>query len=146
MREYGRGVGTLGGLVEVEALSDDLLGVGPSGGRPPRTLCDRCRAGVGARLGCFLNGDSGLGRDGRFDLNIGLVGRAPGPTDCENLCDRAGVGGVRVSLVVRVPLSVLCDGVEGVAGYEPTDADGERRFSARMMGKNMPAPRIVVLK
>ena len=146
MREYGRGVGTLGGLVEVDALSEDLLGVGPNGGRPPRTLCERCRAGVGAKVGCFLNGDSGRGKEGRFDLNIGLVGRAPGPTDCENLCASAGVGGVRVSLPVRVPLIVLYDGVLGVAGYEPKDADGEERFSARMMGKNMPAPRMAVLK
>jgi hypothetical protein len=95
------------GRVEVDVLSEDLLGVGPKGGRPPRTLCERWRAGVGASTGCFLSGDSGLGSEGRFDLNIGLVGRAPGPTDWENLCERAGVGGVRVSLDVRVPFKVL---------------------------------------
>ena len=31
---------------------------------------------MGARFGCLLSGDSGLGRDGRFGLNIGLAGLA----------------------------------------------------------------------
>jgi len=96
--------------VDVDAFRDCLLGVVPSGGRPPLTLCDKFLApGVGARVGCFLSGDSGLGRDGRLALNIGLVGRAfggraPGPIDCENLFGNAGVGGVCVSLVRIEPL------------------------------------------
>ena len=69
-------------------MVDDLkLGVvvGARTGLPPRTLCESALAGVGAKLGgCFLNGDSGLAIDGRLGLNFGLLGRAPGPTDCEN--------------------------------------------------------------
>lgn len=132
--------------MDVEAFNDCLLGVVPSGGRPPLTLCDRFLApDVGARVGCFLNGDSGLGSDGRLALNIGLVGRAlvglaPGPTDCENLLGNAGVGGVCVSLVRVEPLYVLYDGVCGVGGYESTDRAGELFFSARWIGRNMPAP------
>lgn len=81
----------------VDALRLVRLGVvvGARAGRPPRTLCESVRAGVGARLGgCFLNGDSGLGSEGRLALNCGLIGLAPGPTVCENLEGRAGVGGV----------------------------------------------------
>ena len=68
-------------------------------------------------MGCLLSGDSGLGRDGRLGLNMlwGLAGLAPGPTDCENLAGRAGVGGVNPFLVL-LPFIVLCDGVEGVPG------------------------------
>jgi hypothetical protein len=44
-----------------------------------------CLPGGGARVGLFLNGDSGRGKDGLFALCAGLGARAPGPTDCENL-------------------------------------------------------------
>lgn len=37
--------------------------------------------------GCFLNGDSGRGKDGLLGLKDGLVGRTPGPTVFEN-CER----------------------------------------------------------
>jgi len=90
--------------VVVDALKLGLLGVVVDprpGGLPPLVLCESCLAGVGARLGgCFLNGLSGLGSEGRLGLNCGLVGLAtPGPTDCENLEGEslevtAGVGGV----------------------------------------------------
>lgn len=100
--------------------------------------------GVGARFGCLLSGDSGLGREGRFGLNNGLGGLAPGPMDCENLAGRAGVGGVKAFLVL-LPLSVLCDGVCGVPGKESVPAEGER-LAARWTGKKMPAPGIVVVK
>jgi hypothetical protein len=47
---------------------------------------DGPRPGVGASTGPFRKGDSGLGSDCLpFGLNWGLCGRAPGPTDCENL-------------------------------------------------------------
>ncbi len=95
----------------MDAFKDCLLGVVPSGGRPPLTLCESpFAAGVGARFGCLLSGDSGLGREGRFGFNEGLDGLAPGPTDCENLAGKAGVGGV-YPLFVLLPLNVLCDGV-----------------------------------
>lgn len=89
----------------VEARKLFLLGVVADdrpGGLPPRTLCDRFLAGVGARLGAFLSGDSGLGNEGRLGLKLGLGGRAPGPTVWENLCGRAGVGGVCAGLPLRV--------------------------------------------
>jgi len=112
VREYGRGVCEGCGRVVVDALRLFLFGVVVElrpGGLPPRVLCDSVRPGVGARLGgCFLNGDSGLAMDGRLGLNIGLMGRAPGPTDCENLSVTAGVGGVRALLpFVLWPFSVL---------------------------------------
>lgn len=99
---------------------------------------------VGARFGCLLSGDSGLGREGRFGLNNGLGGLAPGPIDCENLAGRAGVGGVKAFLVL-LPLSVLCEGVCGVPGNESVPAEGER-LAARWTGKKMPDPGTVVLK
>lgn len=145
VREYGL-EGTPGvARPEVDALNDGLFGVTPTGGRPPRTLWDRFfELDPGARLDCFLSGDSGLGRDGRLGLNIGLAGLAPGPTDCENLAGKAGVGGVNPFLVL-LPFIVLCDGVEGVPGYESVAAEGER-LSARWTGKKIPAPGTMVLK
>jgi len=72
-----------------------LLGVTP--GRMPLVLCDSCLAGVGARLGgCFLNGDSGRGREGLLGLKLGLVGLTPGPTvleNCERVVDGVSAGG-----------------------------------------------------
>jgi hypothetical protein len=122
-----------------------LFGVTPTGGRPPLTLWERpFEFDDGARLDCFLSGDSGLGSDGLLGLNIGLAGLAPGPTDCENLAGRAGVGGVNPFLVL-LPFIVLYDGVEGVPGYESVAPEGER-LSARWTGKKMPAPAMVVLK
>jgi hypothetical protein len=103
---------------EVEALNDGLFGVVPSGCVAPLTLWEKpFWPELGGRLGCLLSGDSGLGRDGRLGLNMpwGLAGLAPGPTDCENLAGKAGVGGVNPFLVL-LPFSVLCDGVEGVPG------------------------------
>ena len=82
-----------------------LLGVTPMPGRAPRVLCDSALAGVGAREGgCFLNGLSGRGSEGRLGLKEGLGGRAPGPTVWANLCGRAGVGGVAFA---ACPLTVL---------------------------------------
>ena len=132
----------------MEALKDGLFGVVPTGGRPPLTLCENpgLGFGVGAKFGCLLSGDSGLGRDGRFGLNIGLAGLAPGPTDWENFAGRAGVGGVYPFLVVvLLPLKVLCEGVDGVPGYESKLSSGERR-SARWTGRKMPAPGTSVWK
>lgn len=90
---------------------------------------ENCRPGVGCRFGCFLNGDSGLGRDGLdLGLNCGLGGLAPGPMDCENL-GIAGVGGVRPeTLGAR---SVPYEGVVGVPGNESRLIAGDERFSAR---------------
>lgn len=121
MREYGLGTDPDGGaLPEVDALNDGFWGVLPTVGRAPLTLCEKpLDPGVGTRFDCFLSGDSGLGRDGRFGLNIGLEGLAsglaPGPTDCENLAGIAGVGGVKAFLVL-LPFIVLCEGVVGVPG------------------------------
>ena len=145
------------GRVDVEARRFGFPGVPEVEdvrvGRPPRTLCESGLtplAGVGARFGGgFLNGDSGLGpSEGRLALNCGLVGRtAPWPSICENFEGRAGVGGVRAAdAIVRWPFSVLCEGVFGVFGNESRDAAGEVRFSARWMGKKIPAPGIVVAK
>jgi hypothetical protein len=95
VREYGLEATPGVARPEVDALNDGLFGVTPRGGPPPLTLCERpFELELGARLDCFLSGDSGLGRDGRLGLNIGLAGLAPGPTDCENLAGKAGVGGV----------------------------------------------------
>ncbi len=102
---YGRGVCDAVGRVVVEERKLFLLGVVAverPGGLPPRTLCDKFLAGVGARLGGFRRGDSGLGSEGRFGLRLGLGGRAPGPIVCENLCGSAGVGGVYALLLLRV--------------------------------------------
>lgn len=85
---------------DVEALRLFLLGVlaelKPARG-VPRVLADRALAGVGAKLGgCFLNGDSGRGKEGRFGLKVGLDGLAvPGPTVCENF--RADLCGANAS-------------------------------------------------
>lgn len=122
-----------------------MLGVVPSGGRPPLTLCDMLfDADVGGRLGCLLRGDSGLGREGRFGLNIGLVGLAPGPTDLENFAGTAGVGGV-YAFCVRLPLNVLWEGVVGVPGYESVAPEGDR-LSARWIGRKIPEPGMDVSK
>ena len=70
MREYGRGVMPGVARPEVDALKDGLFGVAPTGG-PPLTLWEKpFWLEDGARVGCFLSGDSGLGRDGRRGLNI----------------------------------------------------------------------------
>ena len=83
-REYGRGGPGVRGLTIL--LLGAGLGVnrgapiwllekdpGPSEGPLP---------GVGAKVGGFRRGDSGLGREGLpFGLKIGLGARAPGPTD-----------------------------------------------------------------
>lgn len=101
-------------------MNDGLFGVVPTVGRVPLTLCEKTlELGVGTKLDCFLSGDSGLGSDGRFGLNIGLEGLAsglaPGPTDWENLAGMAGVGGVNAFRVL-LPFIVLCEGVVGVPG------------------------------
>lgn len=122
----------------MEAFKLGLLGVVAD--RVPRPLLAKgLRAGVGWRLGvCLLSGDSGRGSDGLRGLSCGLCDLAPcPPTDCENFRAPPGL----------VPLSpVLYDGVPGVAGKESRDIAGESRFSARCIGRNMPAPGIVVLK
>ena len=99
----------------------------PKLGATPRVLWLRVRPGVGWRLGgCFLNGLSGRGIDGRLGLKDGLGGRAPGPTVCANLC-------------------CGCDGVgEGSVSGELCASAGEKRFSARFDGRNMPEPGIEV--
>ena len=105
----------------------------PRDGFTPRVLWLSVRPGVGARFGgCFLNGLSGRGREGRLGLNCGLGGRAPGPTVCANRCcgviDGRGVG-------------------EGsVSGEFCARDEGEKRFSARATGRKMPAPGRAVLK
>lgn len=110
--ENGRGVWPAVGRVVVEPRRLLLLGVTP--GLTPRWLCDKFLAGVGARLGGFLNGDSGRGREGLLALKAGLVGLTPGPTVFEN-CERAEGG-------------ALYAGV----GDESMDMAGEFcRFSAR---------------
>lgn len=115
-----------------------LAGVTPRPG--VLVLAESCRAGVGRRSGAgFLNGDSGRGRDGRFGLKVGLKGRAPGPTECENLSPELAGGAL-------CPLTVLYDGVLGVSGNESRDTAGESRFSARWTGRKMPEPGIEVLK
>lgn len=114
------------------------------GGAIPRWLTEKLRAGVGARVGCFRNGDSGRGREGRDRLNCGLAARAPGPTDCENL-GMAGVGGV-YSDGLLAALYLAYDGVDGVPGRLSKLKAGEARLSARATGKKMPAPGIEVVK
>lgn len=140
VREYGRA----GWLLAVDGREVVVFDSGFLAGVTPRpgvlVLAERFRAGVGRRSGAgFLNGDSGRGRDGRFGLKVGLEGRAPGPTDCENLSPELAGG-------ARCPLTVLYDGVLGVTGKESRDTAGESRFSARCTGKNMPEPGIDVLK
>ena len=80
------------GLVNAPALG---AGLGVKRGVPiwlfdselvPNVPKEGPRPGVGCSMGLFLYGDSGRGREGLvFGLNWGLGGRAPGPTDCENL-------------------------------------------------------------
>lgn len=96
---------------------------------------------VGCRLGLFLYGDSGRGRDGlAFGLNTGLGGRAPGPTDCEKF----GFGrGGETELPSR-PL--MKDGVVGVGGNVSAEGVGDARRAARWIGKNMPDPDMEVVK
>jgi hypothetical protein len=111
-------------------------------GRAPRVLEDKVRAGVGARTGaCLRKGDSGRGREGRLALKVGLLGRTPGPTDCENFRGIPGIGGV----FLASPLE-RCEGVPGVAGKLSSESAGESRRSARWTGRKMPAPGIEVVK
>ena len=148
--EYGRGVWPLGCGARPEGVIVDLLkllleGVMP--GLPPLTLWLSCLFGVGCNDGAFRSGLSGRGRDGRLGLNCGLVGRAPGPIDCENFDGRAGVGGVYVFSPLRArDTLVLYDGVFGVAGKESRDTAGELRRSARWIGRKIPAPGLEVWK
>lgn len=127
----------------VDVLNAALLGVWPIDGREPIWLCDRPRAGVGARVGCFLSGDSGRGRDGLFGLKFGLGGLAPGPTDCENLGLIAGVAKLAVPFTFS-PLYVLREGVAGVPAC--SEDVGDNRRSARRTGRKIPAPAIEVWK
>lgn len=125
--------------------------------------------GVGARLGC-LYGDSGRGSEGRLScLDCGLVVRAPGPRDWENL-GIEGASGVRLEApksglprneavvksdfprvealkfgLSRVDALNLLpyEGVVGVGGRSEADI---ARFFARWMGRNMPEPGTEVWK
>lgn len=87
----------------------------------PDWLCESALPGVGAKLGCFLSGDSGRGRDGLLGLKEGLDGRAPGPTDCEK--DGLTAGVVDCSPFLGAPY-------DGVVGVPVVEVD-EDRFSAR---------------
>lgn len=150
VREYGLAAPLEVDGREVEALRLFLLGVVAElkpGRGVPRVLAESVRPGVGTRFGgCFLNGDSGRGREGLFGLKVGLDGLAPGPTDCENF--RADFCATNASsLPVLRPLMVLYEGVLGVPGNESTfEPVGDWRFSARCTGRKMPAPGMVVLK
>ena len=93
--------------------------------------------GVGANVGTFRNGDSGLGRDGRccLGLKLGLGGRAPGPTDCENFGMPFGE--------VRSKPPEPWDGVVGVGG---NSSYMDSRLDARCNGRKMPEFEIEVEK
>lgn len=93
----------------------------------------------------FRRGDSGRGREGLDFLKPGL-GALPGPTDWLNFGSE-GVGGVMA--VGPCPATLTpppTEGVVGVRGTEPSCEDGEPRRMALLMGRNMPAPGIVVTK
>lgn len=131
VREYGRDDGVrvpFGKPPIFPALGDgEYLGV-----LAPDTLfekderpIDGPRPGVVPRLGLFLNGDSGRGSDGLALFRIGLEGRAPGPTDCENF------GIVLTSGVSPFRLKFENEGVVGVGGKVSAVRDGDIRFEAR---------------
>ena len=124
-REYGPGVRVFGRL---------LLGAGLGTFRGvPITLLLNAGTfpGVGASVGTFRSGDSGRGRDGRccLGLNEGLGGRAPGPTDCENL-------GMPFGDVMSGNPPVPWFGVVGVGG---NSSYIDSRREALCSGRNMPA-------
>jgi hypothetical protein len=141
-REYGRDEGC--GVLDLGGTFGPGLGV--KRGAPiwlfendagPR---DGPRPGVGTRVGCFLNGDSGLGKDGRcLGLKTGLEGRAPGPTDCENLGSVFGGEG-------SLRLKSWKEGVVGVGGTVSAERVSDDRFVARCIGRNMPDPGTDVVK
>jgi hypothetical protein len=90
--ELARGYAPLTTLVGTGVLAGPLgTGLGVKRGVPiwlrerEGGPYDGPRPGVGANTGAFRSGDSGRGRDCLpLDLNCGLGGRAPGPTDWEN--------------------------------------------------------------
>lgn len=92
----------------------------------------------------FLKGDSGRGRDGRDFLNWGL-GALPGPTDWLNL-GKDGVGGVKEFPCPATLKLLPAEGVVGVIGNDPSCDEGDPRLVALLMGRNMPALLIEVLK
>jgi hypothetical protein len=101
---------------------------------------------VGAKFGCFRNGDSGRGKDGlTFGLNSGLGARAPGPIDCEKF-GRAGVSGLKLGFSMVERLKLEYGGVVGVGGSESDVIVDEERFVARCMGRKMPDPGTEVVK
>ena len=102
--------------------------------------------GVGARFGCFRKGDSGRGNEGlEVDLSTGLGGRAPGPTDCENLGSE-GVGVLLLKGWWPLRLKSPKEGVVGVGGKLSAERVGEARFDARWSGRKMPEPGTEVVK
>jgi hypothetical protein len=102
--------------------------------------------GVGARFGCFRNGDSGRGSEGLpFGLKTGLGALAPGPTDCENF-GMEGVSGLKFGLSVVERLKLLKEGVVGVGGKVSEVKVGDARLIARCIGRKMPEPGTEVVK
>lgn len=146
--EYGRGGPGVRGFWNVPDLGPGLLNRGG-----PIALFEKAdgvtgvfRPGVGAKLGCFRNGDSGRGNDGLpFGLNRGLGARAPGPIDCEKF-GRAGGSGLKLGFSVVEMLKLENDGVVGVGGKVSEVRVGEERFVARCIGRNMPDPGTEVVK
>jgi len=141
LREYGLEGPGVRGFWKIGAFGPGLLNRGGPIAllEKPDGVMEPFRLGVGARLGCLRNGDSGRGRDGLLcGLKTGLGARAPGPIDCENLEGMDGVSGLKLGLSRVERLSLLVyDGVVGVGGSLPLEF-GEPRFVARCMGRKMP--------
>lgn len=96
-REYGRGGTGVRGFWNPPPLGPGLLNLGATIALFEKAagVVGAFLPGVGARFGCFLNGDSGRGSEGLpLGLKTGLGARAPGPTDCENL-GNDGVSGLK---------------------------------------------------
>ena len=102
MREYDRGGGFE--FEVVVARKFGLPGVVPTPGRGvPLVLAENPRAGVVAGFGAWFR-EGGRPRE-VLPLEIGLDGRAPGPTDCENF--EAPLGrGKPASPLARGPFAV----------------------------------------
>lgn len=148
-REYGLAGPGVRGFWNTPPLGPGLLNLGGPIAllEKPDGVTAALRAGVGTRLGCFLKGDSGRGKDGLpFGLNTGLGARAPGPTDCENLGIEGVVSGLKLGFSVVERLKLLKDGVVGVGGKVSDVRVGEARFVARCIGRNIPEPGTEVVK
>lgn len=130
-REYGRdgGPGVRGFWMPTVRGGAGLANLGGA----PMALFENCdgvtlplRPGVGgARFDVLRSGDSGRETDGR-------LGRAPGPTDCENLfLETEGVFGLKFgfSVVERLKLLPAYEGVVGEGGKSSEVPD--ERLSAR---------------